>query len=575
MRSAPPHFIALLFTLTLLGVAVLSVLPAPAGAGDYTVQYCQQGMALQDWQRQLTTQGTITEGCASGTSGPRVVMDPNSNAQGSGVAWVLTWPSGIQPVYLNVRANRLLNAGTGATEGGVIPYGSCITSAAGNPCPSGQTTSVVVNQAVSPSAGAAGQRFAIGVRCPGPSIAPCGGGSGTVDVSVLQVTWRDTTAPTGTATIDGGTRPDSTPIKGAHQVQYRAADGDGSGVQQIQARIDQQPVASSPAQCSAPYTSMRACPTGAIGELTLDTSRVNDGAHRLDVVAIDVGGNEGTLLSVPIVTQNGDTIGPGSDPILRGLPNGTYPADDARVMAWWPTTAKAPSKNRKTQRRCKASPRYRRNHKRACTGKAPSQRLKARYNSRHNNLVRGRLLTPHGNGIAGATLQIIATPQATPAVPLLADTVTTDGTGRFAVRLPVATGSQVFRVQWKARTRDTQPVATTELRRTVTAATSLRIRPGKLIYRGQRLQLTGHLKGTSGTPGGTAVLIQAQAGKGHRWRAVTTVRARQNGNWTAAYRIPRQLRGHYRFRALIKPSAAYPYASGATAPRPITVRRGR
>lgn len=559
------------WTLAAVVVTVLAAWPVGASAGEYEVSYCQPGMDLQDWQRYLDTPGIVAEGCASGTGGVGAEMKPNGSVGNTRVVWLLRWPSGIRPVHLVTRFNRFLDSGTGAASGGATPYGWCSTAEAGGPCPSGQTTSVVVDRAVSESSGDPGQEFSIGVVCDGPSIAPCGGVSGWVDVSQLDITWRDVAPPSGSATIDAlASSVQGVPVRGTHPVEYRAVDGDGSGVRRVEARIDGKAIATSPQQCAPPYRSMRACPGAAIGELAVDTAKVDDGTHQLEVVAIDVGGNDGTLASTTIVTQNGENVGPGSDPALRGTGNGTYGADDARLTAWWPATGKARSTSRKVQRRCKRSGHYRRTHAVACRGRAPGAKLHVGYSTRKANRIRGRLTTPTGKGVAGATLQLVATPAWAGATPTVVETLSTDGTGRFSVRVPVALGSASYSVQWRARSRDTLPASSAELQRTVRAATSLSIKPSPIVYRRQRLEITGTLRGRTGTRQGTAIVIQANAGSS--WRAVTTVRARASGRWTARYRVPHQLRGRYRFRAVVKPAATYPYAAGSSGQKRVTVR---
>lgn len=564
------RFVALL---GVVGAGGLATVPG-AQAGEYVVKYCQPGMPLQDWERYLDTGGAATEGCAAGTGGIAAIMDPNGNAQNTRVSWLLRWPDRIRPVHLVANANIALNAASGSAEARVTPYGMCSTATPGSPCAGGLTTSVALDRAVSEHAGAPGQTFAIEVLCPGIKVQPCGGSSGVVDVSRLEITWSDVVPPTGSAAVDS-LEPSAggQPASGVHVVEYRAADGDGSGVRRVEARVDGRVVALSPEQCRPPYRSMRACPTGAIGQLTVDTAQIDDGTHRLEIVAVDVGGNEGVIASTSIVTQNRPQVGPGSDPALRGTPNGGYGGDDARLTAWWPATAKKPSKSRKVKRRCRRSAKYRRAHQVACRGRAPSSDLRVGFSTRRSNTLRGRLVTPTGTGVAGAALQLMATPTASGAASSVVQTVSTDGTGRFSARVPVASGSATYSVQWRSRSRDTVPAAAAELQRTVRASTTLAIKPRPIVYRGQRLELTGRLRGRSGTRLGTAIVIQANPGK--TWRAVTTVRARASGRWSATYRVPRQLRGRYRFRAVVKPSAAYPYATGSSGQRRVIVRSGR
>ncbi len=556
--------------LTLLAAMLLAVAwSSRAAAGDYVVRYCQPGLSLQDWEPIRLAPGTLTEDCASGAG--RIVADlAAANEPGhSSVAWSLSWPVGLRPVALRAQANRVLH---GHADGGIAPYGLCAASSPDAACPSGQTTSIGIDQAVAEVDGNDDRRFWIGVTCGGVLFLSCDGASGSVAVMRLEVTWRDLIPPTGSATIATLASPSGLPVSGRHTVLYRASDSEGSGVLRVEARIDGAPVAVSPEQCAAPYVSMRACPADAIGQLEVDTAAVGDGTHRLEIVAIDVAGNERTVAIARILTQNGDTVGPGSDPALRGASNGDHAGDDARLNAWWPATAKSPSKNRRVRKRCRASAGYRRARPVTCRGRAPGRSLVARFSARRANTLRGRLLTPDGAPIVGASLKLVATPTASGAMADVTDTISTDATGRFTARVPAKSGSAGFAVQWHAKARDTIPVATVQLQRSVRAATSLSIRPRSSVARGQRLTFSGRLRGTAGNPKGTAVVIQANAGR--VWRAVTTVRARASGRWSAAYRVPRQLRGSYRFRAVVKPSAAYPYATGRSPQRRVVVRAG-
>lgn len=565
-RSRAVHYAAALVA----ALACVGITASAAQAGDYVVRYCQAGLPLQDWQRLSNAPGALTEDCASGAGTVEVSMAPNNGAAATGLDWILWWPPGVRPIRMRAQANRLLHAGAGEVSGGLRPYGWCVTSSEGA-CPSGVWTSVSVDRAINEDDGAPGRRLAIGILCSGLSINPCGGGSGVLTVQQLEVVWQDTTLPTGSATVNAlSGSPDGGPVRGAHPIEYRAVDGGGSGILRVEARADGRAIAASPDQCAEPYVSMHACPTAAIGQLTIDTSQLDDGAHDLTIVAIDVARNEHVLAAQRIVTQNRDAVGPGSDPELRGVPNGTYAQDDARLAAWWPATGKPRSKSRKVRKRCARSARYRRAHRVACRGKAPGRRLSARFSMRASNTLRGRLLSPTGEAIAGASVRLVATPSSSGAQPEVVGSLTTDATGRFSGRLPSRTGSATYGLQWHARSRDTIPAAMVELHRTVRAATSLAIRPNPTVYRGQRLEFRGQLRGRTGTAQGTAIVIQAHAGNG--WRAVTTVRARASGRWTARYRVPRQLRGVYRFRATVKPSAAYPYSTSATKAKRIRVR---
>ena len=145
----------------------------------------------------------------------------------------------------------------------------------------------------------------------------------------------------------------------------------------------------------------------------------------------------------------------------------------------------------------------------------------------------------------------------------------TGASGRWSVRVKRQMSATV-QVQWPARMKDTIPVALVKLSARVRARSSFRLSPKRSIRTGRVLRLSGKLVGRSGLTRGVSVLIQARAGRS--WRAVTTVRARQNGTWSARYKVPRQLRGRYQFRALLRPTPTYPYASGKTGSLRLRVR---
>ena len=114
--------------------------------------------------------------------------------------------------------------------------------------------------------------------------------------------------------------------------------------------------------------------------------------HQLQIVGVDAAGNEGILWDAPTLIDNGGARGPGSDPAIRGDLNGTPALDDNRLTAWWPGTARAPSKNKATRKKCKRVA-YRRTHAVACNGRPAGQTLRTRFSSTRQSIIRGALLT--------------------------------------------------------------------------------------------------------------------------------------------------------------------------------------
>lgn len=541
--------------------------PSTARAGTYTTRYCQAGTALQDFSpTRIGVTGSTTDGCATG-GGIRVKLDPATGTGAQLINYELTPPSAIAPAFLRIRGSLQFNVPGGDGLYGGVPYGTCDSNVTNSGCASGQVKQLVVDREIAPQERV---EMAMFLACR-PSFNPCGGSSGQLDVTQFDVTWRDDAPPVGSANLDVvAPSSEGTPVSGARTLRYSVGDPNGSGVKRVEVRIDGQVVAASPDQCAEPYVRMQPCSTGAIGELSVDTARVPDGTHEVKVVGIDVAGNEGPIGSATTVIQNGTNVGPGGDLGLRGAVNGSYAADDAKLTAWWPSTGRAPSKSRAVQKKCKTSTSYRRRHKVACRGRAPLSDLRVGYSRKKSNLVRGRLAAPTGLPVSNATVRVVAAPAAAGTAPAVVATAVTGADGQFKTAVPVALGSATYSVQWFARARDTQPAAVSKLSRAVRATTSISATPGRVVYRRQQIMFSGKLTGATGTPKGTAIVMQVNAGNG--WRALTTVRARPSGRWTARYRVLPQLRGSYRFRAVVRPSAAYAYASGASRVLPIRIR---
>jgi hypothetical protein len=404
--------------------------------------------------------------------------------------------------------------------------------------------------------------------CGAAATDTCGGAS--VDIVDNDVTYADAVAPTGG--VSGGSLVASgfgSPLTGTASATVRGDDR-GSGIKRFEAVVDGTAIAATPDRCAPPFDRKSPCPLTDGGTINLDTTKVADGTHALQIVAVDASDERAVIYAGQLIVGNGTTVGPGTDPNLRGAANGNYSGDDAKLSAGWSATGRKPSSSRRVMARCKASKSYRRRHKVACFGRPASTTLTTRYSSKRRNIVRGRLTNAVGQPIAGAAVQLVAVPRATGVSASIVATPTTDADGRFVATVPVASGSTRIAVNWFARVRDTVPATTGVLKRTVKASTTFAVFPRTTVRRGRVLRLRGRLTGRAGTPKGTAVALQANAGTS--WRAVTTVRASASGRWAARYRVPTQLRGRYRFRAVVKPSAAYPYGTSSSSARRVRVR---
>ncbi|MGX6446927.1 hypothetical protein ACVU7I_02485 [Patulibacter sp. S7RM1-6] len=553
----------------LIGAAAAMMAPPPASAGDYAVSYCVRPDGTPVGQVPDLDFGT------TGRAGTLVAYGCD-NAQGS---IVLSF-DGSQPHSAGEYARATIAASgagvsiVGASGDGFYSRGLYDVSVGPIAALQGACTqdSPACNQprewggqwaAATPEA--ALNQLTLQVACNQPS---CTGGGLTV--KHLTITYRDS-APPAAGSAEGSllTSSPGAPVSGQATVKITAADT-GAGVRSGSVLVDGTEVAATAAQCSPPYDRQHACPTRLDKQVLVDTTKIANGTHSVEVTATDASGNTATVSRGTVIVDNGGARGPGIDPNLRGAPIGSYGADDARLQAWWPATARSPSRSRKVQRRCKRSKAYRRRHAVACNGRPASRRIRANFSARKATLVRGRLVTPAGDPVIGARIDVLATPSAAGAAAQPVATLQTDATGRFEHRIPVASGSATYTVAWIALSRDTVASTATTLKRTVKASTTFRARPNRTVKRGRTLTFTGRLRGAAGVRAGNAVAIEANAGSS--WRAVRTVRAAADGSWRLRYVVPRQLRGRYRFRAVVAPSAAYPYSVGHSATRTIRVR---
>lgn len=181
--------------------------------------------------------------------------------------------------------------------------------------------------------------------------------------------------------------------------------------------------------------------------------------------------------------------------------------------------------------------------------------------------VVGRLVTPAGAGIAGATVQVLAT---TPIGPeqLVAE-VATDGDGRYRYTAPGNT-SRTLRFVYAGSA--TVLPAEGQLSMTVPASSRLRV-DRRRLRNGQAVTFSGPVRTLPTPPGGK--LVEMQVKLPGRWETFRTIRSDDAGRWSVRYRF-RHTSGvqRYRFRARLPAEGAYPYTAGVS--RVVTVRvRGR
>jgi hypothetical protein len=180
----------------------------------------------------------------------------------------------------------------------------------------------------------------------------------------------------------------------------------------------------------------------------------------------------------------------------------------------------------------------------------------------------GQALGPDGNAAAGATLLIL---EGTGALTEVAR-VAAGPDGRFSYRLPPGT-SRTFRVAYRASASDVALACSNTVALRVRAGVTLRARPRSVRY-GRTVRFSGRVQGGALPPRGKLVVLQAY--ERGRWRTFKTVRTRPSGTFTARYRFVRaNVTRTFRFRAVARREARFPYELGSSRTTKVRVRARR
>ncbi|CAB4892177.1 unannotated protein [freshwater metagenome] len=575
-------------TLALPGFALAAALllaPAAAQGADYDAYYCSgpngEPLLLNDWVAPAGgLVGNPSNSCgAQGGAFSVTRANQTTFINGDRTAWKLTAPDALSIVGVGGDYNvqgRMTH--TAAQADGIS---ACVSwnydvyppETRGTDqfqgfilnCPDSDGFSE--SQPVKPLSGPM-PSISTGITCAAPGGQTCQEGPVTINNTRYIVRFRDLDAPVPGLPVQGDLVAGGT-LSGTRTVQATLRDK-GSGVRTVRIYFDGTNVSEASGRCSEPYVRAVPCPTDAGIGAAVDTRRLTDGMHQMRIVGVDAAGNEGVLWDAPVLIDNGGARGPGSDPAIRGDLNGTPALDDNRIRAWWPGTARAASKKKSVIKKCKRSA-YRNTHRVACNGRPPGQTLRTRFSSSRSSIIRGSLVTATGAPVRGATVRLVATSAAAGAQPRELASVTTNDAGRFEARVPRRDGGQTITAAWFARSRDTNPVGVQTLRIRVTAQTSFRA-TAKRIRVGKTVRFAGKLTGRAGSSAGSSIVIQA-SNRGNNWRTAGTANVAATGRWSFRYRVPRALRGTYRFRAVVLPSPSYPYGKRTSTTRRVTVTR--
>jgi hypothetical protein len=333
-----------------------------------------------------------------------------------------------------------------------------------------------------------------------------------------------------------------------------AATDAGGGVYRLGVEVDGQVrtwqnLAASPCRAwpgtERTFLAPKPCPTSVGGSQTISTADLPEGSHTVRVLVEDAAGNQTVAYgpATKVIQRNagagsGGGAGDGgrtagTDP---GPLNGSPASTEARLRATW-------------------------------QGRESPTRA-VRFNQRP--VLTGQLTTPTGQPIKGAFVRSTITRKARNSPALERNSIKTDSSGRFRWRMPAGVSSQAIRLSYHHRVNDSTPVVSRLVRLNVAAGVRLSL-SRSTARRGQAVKLTGRVLGRPMPKLGKVVELQAR-NPGGKWITFKTVRSRRSGVFQATYRFRKPGPARFQMRARVRRTGDYPYETGASPVRRVTVR---
>jgi hypothetical protein len=217
--------------------------------------------------------------------------------------------------------------------------------------------------------------------------------------------------------------------------------------------------------------------------------------------------------------------------IARGAANGSPASDQASLSVHWAANAHASS-------------------------------LKVPY--KHRTRAEGRLVASDGQPIAGAVIEVIATPSSPGKAPYREGTVKTAGDGTFVLDTQVKKPSRTLTFQYRSHVNDVSLAAEAQLSLGVPVPISLSIKP-RTVSRGSTIRMTGSVPGPIPS-GGKQIVLQALAlgVRGARWQTFNVVHTSHSGRFRASYRFRFSGPARYGIRASSRFEQDYPYLANTS-----------
>jgi hypothetical protein len=324
-------------------------------------------------------------------------------------------------------------------------------------------------------------------------------------------------------------------IHGTSALTFSASDP-GAGVYEASVSVDGQVVQLAPLDDNGgrchdvgqtgdgrpAFLYLQPCLASVSADVALDTSHISNGPHHLVVQVIDAAGNAAPVLDRQVTVANLTSA------CLPGAPRATGAAASALLSASW---------------------RGRR-----------GARLLTRFG--HSSTIVGRLTSPTGAPIGGATLDFVATPAYEGAQPAALASPRTGPDGRFNIHIPRGLSSRSLCLAYRSPGAPVAQSVTRTLTLAVRAPIALAVNPHTASV-GSAIAFAGRLRAGPVPPAGKQLVLEARS-PGSRWIEFKVVRTSRRGRFHANYRFRFPGPAQYQFRAISEPESDYPFAAGAS-----------
>lgn len=442
----------------------------------------------------------------------------------------------------------------------------------------GSTDDALIDRELVAASAAGAEALQVVARCVGESFEFCapdpGKGIASLKVFRTTITLRDTEAPVVTGVqgdaVNAGVWP-----RGGVAMTVAATDR-GGGVLRVGVEIDGgepqwHAVADAPCRIwpgtERAFVAPKPCPGASSTPLTIPTAELAAGVHSVRVLVEDAAGNQTTAYG-PASKRISDAIGPGGDAVGEdptAVPPGATSDAPPSIPGSDPLRQAAVASDPGPLNGSPASASVRLGVR--WEGTASTVR-KVRYGQRP--VLRGQLTTRDGRPVRDAAIRVGIVQEHRSAQRVEHQALRTDAAGGFRWRMPKGIGSRRITLTYYERVAGTVPAASATLRLRVAAAVRMTL-DRRTARQGQTVRLRGRLVGRPLPKVGSVVELQAR-NPGRKWITFRTVRAKRSGRFAAGYRFRMPGPAVFEMRARVRRSGDYPYDTGVSPHRRITVR---